>query len=70
MANVLEDVGRSTLNELDYVGSLNIQLWSTSDREPLPSTHAEPLQAADMSNDCGCGGTIFVIVFAFTRLGA
>jgi len=29
MANVLEDVGRRTLNELDYVGSLNIQLWST-----------------------------------------
>jgi phospholipid/cholesterol/gamma-HCH transport system permease protein len=29
MANVLEDVGRRTLNELDYVGSLNIQLWAT-----------------------------------------
>jgi phospholipid/cholesterol/gamma-HCH transport system permease protein len=29
MANVLEDAGRRTLNELDYVGSLNIQLWST-----------------------------------------
>jgi phospholipid/cholesterol/gamma-HCH transport system permease protein len=29
MANVLENVGRKTLNELDYVGSLNIQLWST-----------------------------------------
>jgi phospholipid/cholesterol/gamma-HCH transport system permease protein len=29
MANVLENVGRRTLNELDYVGSLNIQLWST-----------------------------------------
>ena len=29
MANVLEPVGRRTLNELDYVGSLNIQLWST-----------------------------------------
>jgi len=29
MANVLEDVGRRTLNDLDYVGSLNIQLWST-----------------------------------------
>ena len=29
MANVLEDVGRRTLSELDYVGSLNIQLWST-----------------------------------------
>jgi len=29
MANVLEGVGRRTLNELDYVGSLNIQLWST-----------------------------------------
>jgi phospholipid/cholesterol/gamma-HCH transport system permease protein len=29
MANVLENVGRKTLNELDYVGSLNIQLWAT-----------------------------------------
>src|SRR6516162_3048913 len=29
MANILEDVGKSTLDELDYVGSLNIQLWST-----------------------------------------
>lgn len=29
MANVLEDVGKRILNELDYVGSLNIQLWST-----------------------------------------
>jgi phospholipid/cholesterol/gamma-HCH transport system permease protein len=29
MANVLEDVGRSTLNQLDYVGTANIQWWST-----------------------------------------
>jgi phospholipid/cholesterol/gamma-HCH transport system permease protein len=29
MANVFEDVGKRTLNELDYVGSLNIQLWAT-----------------------------------------
>jgi len=29
MANVLEDVGRSTINQLDYVGSINIQWWST-----------------------------------------
>lgn len=29
MANVLEDLGRKTLNELDYVGSLSIQLWAT-----------------------------------------
>ena len=29
MENVLEDVGRRTLNELDYVGTLNIQLWAT-----------------------------------------
>ena len=29
MANVLEDVGKSTLSHLDYVGSLNIQLWAT-----------------------------------------
>ena len=29
MANILEDVGNRTLSELDYVGSLNIQLWST-----------------------------------------
>jgi phospholipid/cholesterol/gamma-HCH transport system permease protein len=29
MANVLEDVGRSTINHLDYVGSVHIQWWST-----------------------------------------
>ena len=29
MANVLEDVGKSTINDLDYVGSVNIQWWST-----------------------------------------
>ena len=29
MTNVLESIGKKTLNELDYVGSLNIQLWST-----------------------------------------
>src|SRR4029077_16814287 len=29
MPNVLENVGKRTLAELDYVGSLNIQLWST-----------------------------------------
>jgi len=29
MANILESVGNRTINELDYVGSLNIQLWST-----------------------------------------
>lgn len=29
MANILDDVGKRTLNELDYVGRLNIQLWST-----------------------------------------
>jgi hypothetical protein len=29
MANILEAAGKRTLNELDYVGSLNIQLWST-----------------------------------------
>lgn len=29
MENVLENVGRRTLNELDYVGTLNIQLWAT-----------------------------------------
>src|ERR1700741_1715051 len=29
MANVLEDVGRGTINHLDYVGSVNIQWWST-----------------------------------------
>src|SRR6516165_1802842 len=29
MPNVLEDVGRSTINHLDYVGSVNIQWWST-----------------------------------------
>lgn len=28
MANILEAAGKRTLNELDYVGSLNIQLWS------------------------------------------
>src|SRR6202142_904749 len=29
MANLLEIAGRETLNQLDYVGSLNIQLWAT-----------------------------------------
>lgn len=29
MASVLEVVGRKTLNQLDYVGSLNIQFWAT-----------------------------------------
>src|SRR2546422_2274620 len=29
MATVLEDVGKRTISELDYVGSLNIQLWAT-----------------------------------------
>jgi phospholipid/cholesterol/gamma-HCH transport system permease protein len=29
MANLLEVTGRETLNYLDYVGSLNIQLWAT-----------------------------------------
>jgi phospholipid/cholesterol/gamma-HCH transport system permease protein len=29
MATVLEGVGQRTLTELDYVGSLNIQLWAT-----------------------------------------
>lgn len=26
---VVENVGKKTLTELDYVGSLNIQLWAT-----------------------------------------
>jgi ABC-type transporter Mla maintaining outer membrane lipid asymmetry permease subunit MlaE len=29
MATVLEDVGKKTIEHLNYVGSLNIQLWST-----------------------------------------
>jgi phospholipid/cholesterol/gamma-HCH transport system permease protein len=29
MATVLEGVGRETLGQLDYTGSLNIQLWAT-----------------------------------------
>jgi phospholipid/cholesterol/gamma-HCH transport system permease protein len=29
MANVLEIAGRETLDQLDYIGSLNIQLWTT-----------------------------------------
>ena len=29
MATVVENVGRKTLTQLDYVGSLNIQLWAT-----------------------------------------
>jgi len=29
MANVLEAAGRKTISDLDYVGSLNIQLWAT-----------------------------------------
>ena len=38
MAHVLENVGKRTLNELDYIGSLNIQLWSTlrSMKKALP----------------------------------
>jgi phospholipid/cholesterol/gamma-HCH transport system permease protein len=29
MATVLESIGRKTIAQLDYVGSMNIQLWST-----------------------------------------
>jgi len=29
MANVLEAAGRKTISDLDYLGSLNIQLWAT-----------------------------------------
>src|ERR1700758_5150557 len=29
MATLLESVGKEPLNELDYVGTLNIQLWTT-----------------------------------------
>jgi len=29
MASVVEDIGKRTIENLDYVGSLNIQLWST-----------------------------------------
>src|ERR1700675_394211 len=29
MATVLESVGTKTIDHLDYVGSLNIQLWAT-----------------------------------------
>ena len=29
MANLLEIAGKETLSQLDYVGSLNIQLWAT-----------------------------------------
>ena len=29
MATILEDVGKQTIEHLDYVGGLNIQLWST-----------------------------------------
>jgi len=29
MATVLENVGRKTITQFDYVGSLNIQLWAT-----------------------------------------
>src|SRR5208283_2863604 len=29
MATVLENVGTKTIDHLDYVGSLNIQLWAT-----------------------------------------
>ena len=38
MANLLENVGRETLSELDYVGKLNIQVWETlrSMRRALP----------------------------------
>jgi len=29
MATILENVGRKTIEQLDYVGTVNIQLWST-----------------------------------------
>jgi Permease MlaE len=29
MASVVEDIGKRTIENLDYIGSLNIQLWST-----------------------------------------
>ncbi len=29
MANILENIGENTIEHLDYVGSLNIQLWAT-----------------------------------------
>jgi hypothetical protein len=29
MTSVLENVGESTIEHLDYVGSLNIQWWAT-----------------------------------------
>ncbi len=29
MSTLLEDVGKKTIHDLDYVGSLNIQLWAT-----------------------------------------
>jgi len=29
MANLFEIAGRETLSQLDYIGSLNIQLWAT-----------------------------------------
>ena len=29
MPNLLEIAGRETLSQLDYIGSLNIQLWDT-----------------------------------------
>jgi len=38
MANILESVGRRSLSQLDYFGSLNIQLWATlrAMRKALP----------------------------------
>jgi phospholipid/cholesterol/gamma-HCH transport system permease protein len=38
MANLLEGIGRNTITELDYFGSLNIQLWATllAMRKALP----------------------------------
>ena len=38
MANILEVAGRKALSQLDYVGSLNIQLWATlrAMRKTLP----------------------------------
>ena len=29
MATVVEDIGKKTIEHLDYAGSLNIQLWSS-----------------------------------------
>ena len=60
MAKVLENVGERTIEHLDYVGSLNIQLWATlramgralpfvGNRYRLQATVKQMLEIEDLS---------------------